>query len=343
MGIRTRVGLAASTVAIAALGMFSVTPTHAQDTGKVTGTISYRDRSALPDNAEITVQLADVSRQDVAATVIAEQKFTSGGKQVPFPFELTYDPTKIDEKFTYAVQVTIIIDGNVVYRNTQAYLVITQGRPTNVDVVVQRVSGASQEPTATAAPAGGIGGGYKVSGTVGILERIALPETGVETLVQLVDVSNANAPKVITEQRIPSNGQQPPYTFDLIYNPALANDTPNYLVRASISIAGVVRYRSTDEYRIAPNGTPVDNVDGVNVIVRRVSDDEQSTPSGPVTLPADPSSARPVAGGAAPTNALPGTLPTTGSENFIPFMLVLAALALLACGVLVRLRVSQRS
>lgn len=148
MRIRTQASLAVSTVvAVVALGVFSALPVGAQSGAKVTGTISYLDRSALPDNAEITLQLADVSRQDVAATVIAEQKFTSGGKQVPFPFELAYDPAKIDDRFTYAVQATITIDGKLVYRNTQSYPVITQGRPSNVDVVVQRVGDAAPQPT----------------------------------------------------------------------------------------------------------------------------------------------------------------------------------------------------
>lgn len=345
MHTRSRVGLAVSTLAVVTLGMLTTLPVGAQDSAKVTGTISYMDRSALPDNAEITVQLADVSRADAPATVIAEQKFTSGGKQVPFAFELAYDPTKIDDRFNYAVQATISVDGQLRYRNTQAYLVITQGRPTTVDVIVQRVGDAAPQPTAapTVAPVAGIGGGYKVSGTVGLLERIALPENNVEILAQLVDIGNPNEPKVITEQRSPSNGQQAPFPFDLIYNPALAADTVNYVVQASISINGVVTYRNTDQYRIAPDGRPVDNVDNINIIVRRVEGGDSSQgPSDPITtLPVTPTPEAGSAGGAAPTNAQPGTLPTTGGENSVLFVLGLGALALMAGGVLVRSRIGR--
>ena len=148
MHIQTHVWLAASTLAVVALGSISVLPVDAQARAKVTGTISYLNRSALPDNAEITVQLADVSRQDVASTVLAEQTFISGGKQVPFPFELNYDPATIDDRFTYAVQATIMVDGKLMYRNTQAYPVITRGRPTTVDVIVQRIGDTAPQPTA---------------------------------------------------------------------------------------------------------------------------------------------------------------------------------------------------
>lgn len=347
MNIRTQVLLAASTMAVVAFGMVSALPVAAQASAKVTGTISYRDRSALPDNAEVTVQLADVSRQDSAATVLAEQKFTTGGKQVPFSFELNYDPAKIDERFTYAVQATITVDGRLLYRNTQAYLVVTQGRPTNIDLLLQRVGDAAPQPTAgaTTVPVAGIGGGYKVSGTVSLLERIALPENNVEILVQLVDVANPNDSKLITEQRSGSNGQQAPFRFDLIYNPALVNDTVNYVVQASISIDGNVTYRSTDQYRIAPQGRPVDNVDNINVIVRRVQgDDTRPTASAPITiLPVTPTPDATVAGRAAPTNTAPRTLPATAGGNNMPLMLAFGALVLLAGGTFVRLRMSRRS
>lgn len=189
MRIHIRLGLAVSTMAVAALGMVQVLPVNAQTT-KVTGTISYRDRSALPDNAEITIQLADVSRQDVAATVIAEQKFTSAGRQVPFPFELAYDLATIDDRFTYAVQATITVDGKLLYRNTQAYLVITQNRPTNMDVVVSRVGDATEQPTVSApitilpvtpTPAPAAGGAAPTTTT-----PQALPTTGSENNILLV-------------------------------------------------------------------------------------------------------------------------------------------------------------
>lgn len=105
----------------------------------VRGTVSYLQRIALPDNATIVVQLVDVSRQDAPATVISEQTIVAGGKQVPFAFELPYDPARIDPNFTYAVQASIIVDGQVRFRNTSQYRVLTQGNPNTVEVLVEAV------------------------------------------------------------------------------------------------------------------------------------------------------------------------------------------------------------
>lgn len=106
----------------------------------VTGTIRYLQRSALPPEAVIDVQLVDVSRADAPATVISSQRIVAGGRQVPFAFELPYDLATIDPRFTYAVQARITIDGRLRFISTQAYQVITGGNPTSgVDVIVEPV------------------------------------------------------------------------------------------------------------------------------------------------------------------------------------------------------------
>jgi putative lipoprotein len=59
------------------------------DTITVTGNVVYRQRIALPENAEITVSIIDVSLADAPAPVLATQVIHGG--QVPIPFELTLD------------------------------------------------------------------------------------------------------------------------------------------------------------------------------------------------------------------------------------------------------------
>ena len=76
-------------------------------TATLTGTVAYRERMALPPGATITVTLSDVSRMDAAATVIAETTVDPAGRQVPIPFELRYDPGKIQPSGTYSVRATI--------------------------------------------------------------------------------------------------------------------------------------------------------------------------------------------------------------------------------------------
>ena len=107
----------------------------------VSGTVTYRQRIALPPSAVIEVMLADVSRQDVAAEVISTQRIEANGKQVPFPYELPYDPAKIDPRFTYAVSARITDGSQLLFISMQQYPVITNGNPTsNVEVVVEPAS-----------------------------------------------------------------------------------------------------------------------------------------------------------------------------------------------------------
>lgn len=105
-------------------------------TATVSGTVTYLQRIALPPNAVVEVKLVDVSRQDVAATVLGEQVITDPG-QVPVPFEIAYDPAAIDPRFTYAVQARITADEQLLFISDTVIPVITHGAPTsNVEIVV---------------------------------------------------------------------------------------------------------------------------------------------------------------------------------------------------------------
>jgi putative lipoprotein len=110
---------------------------------RVTGTVAYRERIALPPDAVIKVQLVDVSRADAPAIVLGEQVLEARGKQVPFAFVITYDPSKIDERMSYAVQARIEEGGRLRFITDQHYAVITRGAPTNVDLLLRSVGTAS--------------------------------------------------------------------------------------------------------------------------------------------------------------------------------------------------------
>ena len=105
---------------------------------KVTGTVFYLERIALPPGAVLKVQLADVSRADAPADVIAGDSITVT-TQVPIPFSLKYDPQRIVPSHTYAVQARIEVDGDLRFINTSSNPVITNGKPAFVDVRVSPV------------------------------------------------------------------------------------------------------------------------------------------------------------------------------------------------------------
>lgn len=118
---------------------FEVNNVEQTDLATVTGTVTYRPRIALPPNAVLEVQLVDVSRADAPAITLASQSIVTGGRQVPIPFELIYNPDPIDPRMTYAVQARITIDGELQFINTRRFPVISQGNPNQVEVVVDPV------------------------------------------------------------------------------------------------------------------------------------------------------------------------------------------------------------
>jgi len=51
--------------------------------GILTGTVTYRQRVALPVGSMITIEIQDVSRADASAVIIASQTMTTTGENVP--------------------------------------------------------------------------------------------------------------------------------------------------------------------------------------------------------------------------------------------------------------------
>ena len=97
----------------------------AENAQVISGTVSYRERIALPENAVVTVTLEDISLADAPSTVIATQEFTTDGKQVPFAFELSYDNNKIQPNHRYNMRATIHVGGKLRFTTDTIKSVIT--------------------------------------------------------------------------------------------------------------------------------------------------------------------------------------------------------------------------
>jgi putative lipoprotein len=104
----------------------------------VTGTVNKRDRKAIAPSDTIEIRLVDKAAQDQP---IGQQDIHAGGKQLPLPFEIQYNPDDISADKTYEIQVQIVkSSGDVIYKDAAEYPVITQGNPTsNVEVFVEPV------------------------------------------------------------------------------------------------------------------------------------------------------------------------------------------------------------
>nr|WP_261817030.1 YbaY family lipoprotein [Vibrio gallicus] len=97
----------------------------------VTGNLSYRERIALPDNAVIKVTLEDVSLADAKAIVIDTQTYKANGKQVPLPFKVSYQESKINPQHIYNVRAQIFIGKKLAFTTDTAVHVITDFEQTH--------------------------------------------------------------------------------------------------------------------------------------------------------------------------------------------------------------------
>lgn len=106
--------------------------------GTLNGTASYRERIALPPGAVLSVQLVDISRQDVEATVLSSKRYAMTG--VPASFSLEYDDALINEAMSYAVQASVFLDGKLLFTNDTVHPVLTRGAGNSAEVVMIKVS-----------------------------------------------------------------------------------------------------------------------------------------------------------------------------------------------------------
>jgi putative lipoprotein len=104
--------------------------------GLLTGTVSYRERIAMPPDAVLVVELRDVSLADAPANLLAEQKIKFQGRQVPVPFELTFDPSKINPKHAYAVSGRILVGDQPRFVSNSPRPALTRNSPTHVELVL---------------------------------------------------------------------------------------------------------------------------------------------------------------------------------------------------------------
>lgn len=88
---------------------------HSQ-TASLKGELFYLQKVALPPQAEITVQLLDVSKADGPAEILAQHSFT--GLQVPLKFIMHYNKNQLQEGHTYAVAGRIEVGDQLWFINT---------------------------------------------------------------------------------------------------------------------------------------------------------------------------------------------------------------------------------
>ncbi|EJF88915.1 YbaY family lipoprotein [Bartonella tamiae] len=106
------------------------------------GDVVYRERMALPENAEVEVSLNDVSLADAPSTTISSAIFKPHASS-PIPYELKFDSAVIDPKHRYALQARISVDGKLLFVTTENHAVFA-GDDNDTQIFVKMVAAAPE-------------------------------------------------------------------------------------------------------------------------------------------------------------------------------------------------------
>jgi putative lipoprotein len=152
----------------------SVSPAPAS---RVSGTVAYRERMALPADATVDLWITDIGSGVVTMAILGETTVPANGRQVPLPFELAIDPSRVNADRPYGIRAVIRAGGQTVFETREATPVLTQGQPATVVLMLNRVAAEAAAPTlvGTAWRLEDLGGAGVVSGAEATLE---FPEAG---------------------------------------------------------------------------------------------------------------------------------------------------------------------
>jgi putative lipoprotein len=109
-------------------------PTAIADLKEITGTVSYREKIALPKDAVIEVTLLEMSATGTPANEIAYSRISNTGTlNVPVAYSLSYDPILISKDSTYGIRAKIIVDGEIKWENKELYPTLVHGLPSDMN------------------------------------------------------------------------------------------------------------------------------------------------------------------------------------------------------------------
>lgn len=101
------------------------------------GTVTYRERIALPPGAVVEVSLLDVSLADAPSRTIARTRVVPRG-QVPIPYRLRFNDAVIRPDHRYALRAEIRVRGQLWFTTTEHHAALVP--EASGEIVVQRVA-----------------------------------------------------------------------------------------------------------------------------------------------------------------------------------------------------------
>ena len=106
----------------------------------VEGTVTWRERIALPPDTVLVVQLQDTSRADAPAQVVSQQTIRLLNLQPPFHIQLPVEANRLNPsaQYTVSARVTSNAGNRLLFINDTAHPVLTRGAGNRADMVLVR-------------------------------------------------------------------------------------------------------------------------------------------------------------------------------------------------------------
>lgn len=101
-------------------------------------TVSFRERIALPPDAELDVQLLDGSEADPRTRRVSAQRYAMDA--VPMSVLLSYDPNIVASDRAYSIAATIWSDGRALFRTETELDVLGSDGAASIDMTLTMVS-----------------------------------------------------------------------------------------------------------------------------------------------------------------------------------------------------------
>ena len=138
----------------------ATTPVPASTQNVIRGTVAFRERTALPQDAELTMRLVDIANP-AKPVVLAESKAPVGGKQAPIPFALPFDRAKVPGNLN-ALRATITYGGKIQYVTGARIILHPDALPATLALAV--IPGDTEPSTGDTGTAGALGGPPPIPG-----------------------------------------------------------------------------------------------------------------------------------------------------------------------------------
>jgi putative lipoprotein len=122
---------------IAATPATSSKPSATSSFIDIVGSVSYRQRIALPPDAVLVVRVQDFPSANGQPRTLAEQRIELAGQQVPIPFQTTIDRDLIGKRPHVTVTARIERHGKTLFRSEQNYPALKKGQPQQVDILLR--------------------------------------------------------------------------------------------------------------------------------------------------------------------------------------------------------------